>query len=178
MIDDLRHQEGTGSTGLAARYSQELARIERLQASRAEMQKYMARLKLNNVAMKMSEERVPAIFGEVSNPGDRPVDILTLSVTWYEGRGKALKHADHEEHVVIITPIEFTDFTEPVSPLMPGESRPFGFTLSVSPAVQEVASPYLTISEIAFSDDALSKFVGPSVAAPSTNPSPSDHQQP
>ncbi|HLW69132.1 MAG TPA: hypothetical protein VKS22_00775 [Candidatus Binataceae bacterium] len=182
MIDDLSHQEGTGSTGLAARYSQELGRMERLRASRGEMDQYMAMLKLKNVAMKMSEDRVPAIFGDVSNTGDRPVDILILSVTWYEGRGKDLKQVDHEEHPIIITPLEFTDFTAPVAPLMPGESRPFGFTLSVAPAVQQVASPYVTISQLAFGDGALAKAAGPFVrsatATPSATSSPSDHHQP
>ncbi|MGH7842933.1 MAG: hypothetical protein ACREQT_15635 [Candidatus Binataceae bacterium] len=175
MIAELRQQNGSGSLGLAARYSQELARMERLNAARDDMQKYMAQIKLQDVAMKMSEERTPAIFGKVSNAGDRAVDVLTLSVTWYTGRGKDLKQADREEHAVIVTPVEFTDFTEPVAPLMPGDSRPFGFILSAAPALQQAASPYVTISAIAFSDGTPSR----SAAAPaSPRPSPSEPHAP
>ena len=83
---------------------------------------------------------------------------------------------------MIVTPIEVTDFTEPVAPLMPGESRPFGFALSVSPTVQQVASPYVTVNEFAFSAGAISKplgaTIGPAVAAPSASPSPSAQHQP
>jgi hypothetical protein len=144
------------------------------------MQKYITRLKLQNVAMKMSEERTPAIFGEVSNTGDRPVDALTVSVIWFEGRGKDLKQDDREEHAVIITPVEFTDFTEPVAPLMPGDTRPFGFILSAAPGVQQAASPYVTISAIAFTDGTLAKSVGGRAAGAtaSASPSPVDHRQP
>jgi hypothetical protein len=152
MIAELRQQAATGSAGLAVRYGEELARMERLNAARGEAAAYSARLQLKGVAMKMSEDRVPAIFGEIRNTGDRPVDGVLLAVTWYTGRGKDLNAISREEHPVIVTPVEFTDFTEPVVPLMPGEARPFGFTLSAPANVQQVGSPYVTVASIALTD--------------------------
>jgi len=154
MIAELKEQQGTGSPGLAELYGRELARIERLRASAAAAGAYATRLTLSDVAMKMSEERMPAIFGTVHNTGDRPVDALTLAVTWYSGRGKDLKAVHREEHPVVVTPVEFTDFTRPVLPFAPGESRPFGFVLTAPAAVQQEASPYVTISSIAMAETA------------------------
>ena len=154
MIAELKEQQGTGSPGLAELYGRELARLERLRASAAAAGAYATRLTLSDVAMKMSEERMPAIFGTVHNTGDRPVDALTLAVTWYSGRGKDLKAVHREEHPVVVTPVEFTDFTRPVLPFAPGESRPFGFVLTAPAAVQQEASPYVTISSIAMAETA------------------------
>jgi hypothetical protein len=76
-----------------------------------------------------------------------------------------------EDHTVIVTPLEFTDFTEPVVPFMPGESRPFGFTLSAPASVQQVASPYVNVDSIAFTDRLPPKSVSIPVAgaAPSSS---------
>ena len=71
------------------------------------------------------------------------------------GRGSDLKMIHREEHSVVLTPIEFTGFTQPVIPLMPGESRPVGFILSAPQEVQQKASPYVTISTIALADPAF-----------------------
>jgi hypothetical protein len=49
----------------------------------------------------------------------------------------------------VITPIEFTDFSVPVLPFVPGEKRPFGFILTAPVQVQQDAAPYVTISAIA-----------------------------
>ena len=69
------------------------------------------KLKLDGVAMRMAEERVPAIFGDITNAGDRAIVKLRLAVTWYQGHGKSLKVVQREEHSIVITPIEFTDFS-------------------------------------------------------------------
>jgi len=106
--------------------------------------------------MKMAEARVPAIFGTVTNSGKQRVDAVALEVSWYVGRGKDLKALHRENHPVVRTPVEFTDFTRPVMPLMPGEARPFGFVLAAPREVQQQASPYVTISAIALTDPALS----------------------
>lgn len=167
MIAELQNQAATGSSGLAARYAEELARMEKLVAAQSEAQGYSPRLQLKNVAMKMSEDRVPAIFGEVQNTGARPVDAVALAVTWYMGRGKDLKQMAREEHPVIFTPVEFTDFTEPVIPFMPGESRRFGFTLTAAANVQQAASPYVTIGSITLSDGFAPKSAsGPVLPSP------------
>lgn len=149
MIAELKGQSATGSWGLADLYGGELARLEYLRASSSAAQAYAARLTLSGVAMKMSEERMPAIFGTVHNTGDHPVDALALAVTWYSGRGKDLRAVYREEHPVVVTPVEFTDFSRPVRPFAPGGSRPFGFVLTSPVAVQREASPYVTVSTLA-----------------------------
>ncbi|HKV56574.1 MAG TPA: hypothetical protein VJN94_18205 [Candidatus Binataceae bacterium] len=151
MIAELERQPGTGNLGLATQFKTELAEVERIKAEQPAAAAYAAKLALGNVAMRMSEQRVPAIFGAVTNSGDRPIDELRLAVTWYEGRGKNLKVAYREEHPIVLTPIEFTDFSQEVIPFLPGEERRFGFALSAPPNVQQDGSPYVTIASVAFS---------------------------
>ncbi|HXR25467.1 MAG TPA: hypothetical protein VN742_08915, partial [Candidatus Binataceae bacterium] len=172
MIAELKGQQATGSWGLAELYGQELDRLEELRAP-AE-QAYATRLTLSDVAMKMSEERMPAIFGTVRNTGDRPVDTLAVAVTWYSGRGKDLQAVYREEHPVVATPVEFTDFSRPVLPFAPGESRPFGFVLTAPADVQQQASPYVTISSVALA--ATPATASTSAIKTTASPTPSSPQ--
>jgi len=149
MIAELERQRATSSLGLAARYREELAQITKIIEGRPISAAYVRKLKLSGVEMKMSEARVPAIFGTITNSGGKPVDDVELTVTWYLGRGKDLKVAHREEHPAVLTPIEFTDFSRPVMPLVPGETRDFAFILTAPTAVQQSASPYVAVSTIA-----------------------------
>jgi hypothetical protein len=151
MIAELDQLKFTGAGGLAARYRTELTAMQTAQADLPAATRYAAKsLALTDIAMRMSEERVPAIFGSIANTGDRVLDAVQVAVTWYEGRGKGLKVAYAEKHPIVITPIEFTDFSVPVLPFVPGEKRPFGFILTAPVQVQQDAAPYVTISAIAF----------------------------
>ena len=151
MIAELDRLKFTGAQGLAARYRAELAGVRTAQADAGAAMAYAAKaLTLGDISMSMSEERVPAIFGSVTNHGARALDGVQIAVTWYEGGGKGLKVAYAEKHPIVITPIEFTDFSVPVLPFVPGEKRPFGFILTAPVQVQQDAAPYVTISAIAF----------------------------
>jgi hypothetical protein len=150
MIIELEQLPGTGNPGLAARLRAELAAMSKVKAEMPAAAAYGARLKLDRVAMRVAEERVPAIFGDITNAGDRPIDELRLAVTWYQGRGKDLKVVHREEHSVVVTAIEFTDFSRPVIPFLPGERRQFGFILGAPPEVQQNAIPYVTVGSLAF----------------------------
>lgn len=173
MIAELKALPATGSWGLADLYGRELDRLEQLRAAAPADQAYAARLILSDVAMKMSEERMPAIFGTVRNTGDRPVDTLAVAVTWYSGRGKDLQAAYREEHQVVATPVEFTDFSRPVLPFAPGDSHPFGFVLTAPAAVQQEASPYVTISSVALAATPATASAAPGkTMAPATPSSP------
>jgi hypothetical protein len=152
MIAELDKQGSTGSRGLAGLYRRELARIQQLSDAQPRARAYSTRLSLSGVAMKMSEQRLPAIFGSVKNDGDRAVDSLSLAVSWYVGRGKELKPIAREVHSIITTPVEFTDFTQPVIPFLPGQARSFGFLLTAPVPVQQKASPYVSIDSIALSE--------------------------
>jgi hypothetical protein len=151
MIAELNRLKFTGAAGLAARYRTELAAVQTAQADTPAATAYAAKsLTLSDIAMRMSEERVPAIFGSITNTGARVVDAAQIAVTWYEGHGKDLKVAYLEKHPIVITPIEFTDFSVPVLPFLPGEKRPFGFILTTPVQVQQDAAPYVTISAAGF----------------------------
>lgn len=151
MIAELDRLKFTGAPGLAARYRTELAAVQAAQADIAAAKTFAAKsVRLGDIAMSMSEERVPAIFGSVTNIGNRALDAVQIAVTWYEGRGKDLKIAYTEKHPIVITPIEFTDFSVPVLPFVAGEKRPFGFILTSPVRVQQDAAPYVTISAITF----------------------------
>jgi hypothetical protein len=166
MITELEQLPGTGNPGLAARLRSELAAVSKVKAEIPAGIAYGSKLKLDRVAMRMAEERVPAIFGDITNAGDKPVDELTLAVTWYQGRGKNLKAVQHEEHSVVVTPIEFTDFGRQVIPFLPGESRQFGFILDAPPDVQQNATPYVTVGSLAFTQipAPLPKLAAPSIS--------------
>lgn len=141
----------TGTGQMKAAYSAELAQIQAIQRERPASEAYIAsKLKLRDVAMKMSEDRVPGIFGAITNAGERALDQVELAVTWYEGRGKGLRSVFSEKHEIVVTPLQFTDFSRPVMPFLPGASRQFGFILTAPAAVQQVASPYVTVSAIVF----------------------------
>jgi hypothetical protein len=111
-------------------------------------------LKLRDVAMKMSEDRVPGIFGTITNDGKRALDQVALAVTWYEGRGKSLRQVFREQHAIVITPLQFTDFSRPVVPFLPGATRQFGFILTAPGEVQQNGSPYVTVDAIVFTASA------------------------
>ncbi len=151
IIEQLRGLAATGAIGLAHRYEAELDYIQSAQAQIPQSREYAARyLRLSDVAMRMSEERVPAVFGAIKNRGARAIDNVQIAVTWYSGRGKDAKPVFTERHPIIVTPLEFTDFSRPVIPLLPDEKRSFGFILTAPVKVQQDAAPYVTIGSIVF----------------------------
>jgi hypothetical protein len=152
LINELEQSQGTGNLGLAARFQTELAEVRKIKDEEGAAAAYGAKLKLDKVAMRMAEERLPAIFGDVTNAGNRAIDELRLSVTWYQGRGKSLQVLQREEHSIVVTPIEFTDFTRQVIPFLPGETRQFGFILNAPSEIQQNATPYVTIASIGFTE--------------------------
>jgi hypothetical protein len=170
MLAELGGQSGTGNLGLVLRLRKEMTAIQQVKAQTPVATAYDAKLKLDGVAMRMADERVPAILGEITNAGDHPIDELRLAVTWYQQQGKNLRFVQREDHPVIVTPIEFTDFTRQVVPFMPGDKRRFGFILNAPPEVQQSSTPYVTIASLAFPQITapLSKLTTP-IALENTN---------
>jgi hypothetical protein len=147
----------------------ELAHTERVIREQPAAQAYSAKsLRLSDVAMKMSEDRVPGIFGTIVNGGDRAIDQIALAVTWYQGRGPSLRQLFKEQHAIVITPLQFTDFSRQVFPFQPGATRQFGFILAAPAEVQQEAAPYVTIGAIAFANKQLT--LGPPTAHPVASP--------
>jgi hypothetical protein len=155
MISALATQRVSGSQGLADQYRYELARLEELNSSANTLRLLDGKLQLKNVAMKMSEQRVPGIFGVIRNDTDHPIDAISVAVTWYSGRGKDLKAVFHEQHPVVVTPLAFTDFEHAIIPFMPGDSRDFGFVALAPPQLQQTAVPYVTIGAVALTAPSL-----------------------
>jgi hypothetical protein len=172
LIAQLDRHEFTGSRGLKFFFKRRLQAIEDIQAQVPAARAYVPRLVLSDVAVKMSEARVPAIFGRINNAGARAIDEIRLTVTYYGGRGTQQKLLYQESHSVIVTPIEFTGFIRPVLPFVPGETRDFGFELEAPAQIQQQAEPSLTVASIVFTQ---SKAPTPTLAienlAPPSQPS-------
>lgn len=150
MLADLDKEQATGNQGLKFFYGRELKHIEKVIAEIPESQAYIPKLKLSDVAMRMSISHHPAIFGSITNTGSKAIDEVEMTVTYYEGKGKHLKAVYSDRHIVIATPIEFTEFTEPVLPFVPGETRKFGFPLAAPADIQRKGEPRVTVTSIAF----------------------------
>src|SRR5579875_1608813 len=147
-ITALDRSEATGGWGLKYLYGRELHEIETIVAQRAVALAYDDKLKLSDIGMRMSAAGRPAIFGKIANNGDRPVDSVRMNVTFYQGHGADRRDVFVEQHVPIATPLQFSDFSLRALPLMPGETRNFGFELKAPIDTQRSADPYVTVSDV------------------------------
>jgi len=150
-LAELAKTPATGNRGLASRYERERQMIETAKAQLAEAQAYAAKVHLSNVDMKLTAAGVPGVFGKITNGGDKPVDEVRLTVTYYTGKGSKRRAIFTEEHTPIDTPIEFSNFNRDVVPLAPNQSRDFGFRLTAPADVQRTAKPDVTVSMVVFS---------------------------
>jgi tetratricopeptide (TPR) repeat protein len=178
ILDELDKNQSTGNGGLKYQYGRELADIQNAQKQLPEAQAYIPKIALTEVDMKMSASRVPGIFGKMTNSGDKAIDEVQFTVTYYEGKGKNKKAVLTEIHTPIATALEFTNFGHPVQPFIPGETRNFGFRLTAPTDVQIKSSPDLTVTSIVFTQSAapLPKPVAPSpspAASPAAAAAPS-----
>jgi hypothetical protein len=169
LLTQLGKQEFSGSRGLEFFLKRKLKAIEEIQAQVPATHAYIPKLVLSDVAVKMSEARVPAIFGRINNAGDRGVDEVRLTVTYYAGRGAQRKLLYQESHSVVVTPIEFTGFIRPVLPFVPGETRDFGFELIAPAQIQQQSEPSLTVGSMVFTQ---SKAPLPTLAIENLTPVP------
>jgi hypothetical protein len=150
LIAQLAQHEFSGSRGMEFFFKRDLKMVEDVQAQLPATRAYFPKLVLSDVAVKMSETRVPAIFGRINNAGDRGVDEVRLTVAYYAGRGANQKLLYQESHSVVVTPIEFTGFVRPVLPFIPGETRDFGFELVAPAQIQQQSEPSLTVGSMVF----------------------------
>jgi hypothetical protein len=169
LLTDLGKHEFSGSRGLEFFFRRKLKAIEAIEAELPATRAYIPKLVLSDVAVKMSEARVPAIFGRINNAGDRGVDEVRLTVTYYAGRGAQRKLLYQESHSVVVTPIEFTGFIRPVLPFVPGETRDFGFELIAPAQIQQQSEPSLTVGSMVFTQ---SKAPLPTLAIENPTPAP------
>ncbi len=173
-LADLGKEGATGSAGLKFLYQRELGEIEKVQNQLPETQAYVPKLALTDVDMKMTASRAAGIFGKIRNAGNRAVDEVVCTVTYYVGQGKRRTALYSEEHTIIATPLEFANFSRPVLPFVPGESRDFGFRLAAPTEIQQKAAPGLAITALAFTQSAapVPKLSPSPVIPPSTAQAP------
>jgi tetratricopeptide (TPR) repeat protein len=171
ILDELDKEQATGTEGLKFKYGRELADIQNVQKQVSDAQAYIPKIVLSDVDMKMSASRVPGIFGKMTNTGDKPIDEVQFTVTYYEGKGKTKKSVFSEVHEPIATPLEFTNFGRTVQPFVPGETRSFGFRLTATPEVQQKATPDLTVTSIVFTQSSA-PLPKPATPTPAASASP------
>jgi len=167
IIDELDKDQSTGNAGLKFQYGRELAAIQNSQKQLSDAQAYVPKIVLSDVDLKMSASRVPGIFGKMTNSGDKALDEVQFTVTYFEGKGKNKKAVLTEIHTPVATALEFTNFARPVLPFVPGETRNFGFKLTAPTDVQMKSSPDLTVTSIVFTQSTAPL---PKPAAPSPTP--------
>ncbi len=170
-IAELGKEQATGNDGMKFIYNRELADVQNAKNQIPEAQAYIPKIVLSNVDMKMSQSRVPAIFGNMTNTGDKAIDEVQFTVTYWEGKGKKKKQVFTEVHVPVATPLEFTDFARPVLPFVPGETRSFGFKLTAPPDIQQKATPDLNVTSIVFTQSSAPLPKPPS-PTPTETPTP------
>ncbi len=151
LLAEFGKAQTTGIQGLRFRYERELRVVETAKAQMAEALAYIAKVLLTNVDMKMTASRMPGIFGQITNGGDRPLDEVRVRVTFYSGKGKKRKAVFSEEHTPIATPLEFTNFSRDVTPFRPNRTRDFGFRLTAPAEIQRTAKVDVTVTMVAFS---------------------------
>jgi hypothetical protein len=166
-IAELDKEQATGNAGLKFLYNREMQTIQNVKNQLPESQAYISKIGLTDVDMKMAASRVPGIFGKLTNTGDKAIDEIQFTVTYYEGKGAKKKSVYTETHTPVATPFEFTDFVRPVTPFVPGETRTFGFRLSAPADVQQKATPDLNVSQIVFTQSSA-----PLPKPPTPTPSP------
>jgi hypothetical protein len=170
-LAELDKEQATGNDGLKYIYNRELKDVQNAKAQIPDAQAYIPKIVLSDVDMKMSASRVPAIFGKMTNSGDKAIDEVQFTVTYYEGKGKKKKQVFQEVHIPVATPLEFTDFVRPVLPFVPGETRNFGFRLTAPPDIQQKATPDLEVTSIVFTQSAA-PLPKPPTPTPTPGPSP------
>jgi hypothetical protein len=149
MLERLGRARFSSSGELACRLSREMKRVEQASTSAAAAQSYLPRLLLRNVDAKPTLSGNPGMFGQIVNSGDRPLDEVELTVSYYSGAGKLVYG---ETHTPLALPLEFTDFDLPIVPLRAGETRDFGITLKASSEIQEQNKARMTVTGIIFSE--------------------------
>ncbi len=167
ILDELDKEQATGNAGLKFLYGRELADVQNVQKQLPDAQAYIPKLVLSDVDMKMSATRVPGIFGKMTNSGDKAIDEVEFTVTYSEVKKKTKVEVFREVHTPVATPLEFTSFTRPVRPFVPGETRNFGFRLTASTDIQQKATPDLTVTSVVFTQSSAPL---PKPAAPSPSP--------
>ncbi len=148
MVERLGHSEFTGRNELAQRLSVEMKRVEAASGTGLAAQAYIPHLVLKNVATKPALSGSPGMFGEMVNSGDRALDQVNLTVSYYTPGGKLIYT---ERHTPFALPLRFADFDLPLVPFAPGSTRKFGIALRAPMDVQQQSKAVVNVSGVILS---------------------------
>jgi hypothetical protein len=149
MLERLDKAPFTADREVAFQLGREMKRVEAASAGAAAAQSYLPRLALKNVDAKPALSGSPGMFGQMVNSGDRDLDQVELTVSYYSDAGKLVYS---ERHTPVALPLEFTDFDLPVVPFHPGETRAIGITLTAPLEIQQQNKPRMVVSGVIFSE--------------------------
>ncbi len=149
ILDRLDKGVFTASGELSRRFSMEMKTVEAARAGRPAADAYRPKLIIKNVTTKPALSGGVGMFGQITNSGERALDQVELTVTYYSNDGKPIHD---ERHTPIATPLEFTDFDLPIVPFGPGQTRDFGVTLKAPPDIAQEGQPRASVSGVIFSE--------------------------
>jgi len=160
----------SASGELICMLTREMKRIEAARAGVVAAQFYLPKVWIKDVESKLTVAGPPGLFGQLVNSGDRSLDEVELTVSYYSDAGKLIYS---ERHTPIAMPLEFTDFDLPIVPFAPGETREIGITLKAPVEVQQQYKPQMTVSGVIFSEPLAvpPKLAGSATAAADIQPS-------
>ena len=151
MQGELDKAAFTGSGYLKYLCGAETRIVAAAQSSAPGARVYLSRVILEHVEAKLTAAHQPGMFGQISNAGERSLDQVELTVSYYAGAGNQEKAVYSESHTPIATPLRFTDFDRPILPFLSGETRQFGFTLNAPANIQQQSRSEVRVSNIIFS---------------------------
>jgi hypothetical protein len=149
ILDRLDKAVFTASGELIRRFSMEVKTVAAARDGRSAAQAYRPRLTLKNVATRPAAPGGTGMFGQITNSGERALDQVELTISYYTNDGKPIYD---ERHTPIATPLEFTDFNLPIVPFGPGQTRDFGVTLKAPQEIQQEGQPRAAVSGVIFSE--------------------------
>ena len=149
MLERLEKAPFTASGEIAYQLGREMKTVEAASAGAAAAQSYLPELTLKNTDAKPALSGSTGMFGQIVNSGDRDLDQVELTVSYYSDAGKLVYR---ERHTPIALPLEFTDFTVPLVPMRPGETRDIGITLTAPSEIQQQNKPKMSVSGLIFSE--------------------------
>ena len=110
----------------------------------AEAKAYTRNLQLSGVEMKATDnvlgQTLVEVVGEITNNGDRPVELVELNCVFYDPYGQVI----HRERVAIVRGRDGV--------MTPGETRRFRLPFDAIPDGWNQVMPQLVIAQIVFAD--------------------------
>jgi hypothetical protein len=147
MLQRLAKAPFTASGALASQLGRERRSVEAARNGEFAARSYLPNVLLRNLEANQATSGEPGMFGQLVNTGDRSLDEVEVTVSYYSDAGKLVYS---ERHTPVALPMEFTDFDLPMVPFGPGETRQLGIKLKAPLDVQEQNKPQMRVTGVLF----------------------------